>query len=289
MLYRLLPALIGCAFQQQAFTQNYIHYHQRSLVVQEHIARGEHEQALALLNTLERDYRMMPTETFARAVCLASVGDTAAARRAYLRTIEQRAPFIWMDLTKPRSASAQDSLWYAGVEKECIALWRTIPRYADGPIPGMPTPVTDLNTRHQQAYDHPVPEDHHKAYYAALIAEHDALFMRFVNGGLPVPSIADYGINEEFSTFVFHCSPELTTAHEKAFKNWLEAGLIYPILYATPFDDLANQRNEPFPYGIFNGLTSNDLLPGHEERRALIGMGDERLEGLRFNRPTASE
>ncbi|MBX2971979.1 MAG: hypothetical protein KF797_02650 [Flavobacteriales bacterium] len=158
-----------------------------------------------------------------------------------------------------------------------------MPRYADGPNPGIPTPTTELNTRHQHMYDHLVEESLREERYAALIAEHNALLLRSIAGELPVPSIAEYGINQEFATFVIHCSPELTTAHEKTFRRWLKAGLIYPVLYATPFDDRANARDELFPYGIFSGLRPDQMLPGHEKRRARIGMGDERLERLRFN------
>lgn len=284
---RCVFLLAACAFiTGTSSAQNYIKYHQQSLVVQEHMAQDAYSDALLLLAKLEKSYRLMPTEIFAKARCLASLGDTSAARLAYLRSIEQRAPFIWMDLKKPKLASPQDSLWYAEVENECIALWRTIPQYADGPNPDMPTPTSALNRRHQEeVYDNPRPEHEREAHYAALLADHDAMFLRFVNGELPVPSIAEYGVNTEFATFVIHCSPELTTAHERTLMRWLQAGLIYPVLYAAPFDNLALRNRQPYPFGIFTDLKPEKMLSGHAESRARIGMGDERMERMRFNRP----
>ncbi len=92
-------------------------------------------------------------------------------------------------------------------------------------------------------------------------------------------------MNIEFSTFVMPCDPELTTAHARDFKRRLKQGLIHPELDATPFDDLANERDRPVPYGIFSGLRPGQFLPGHEKRRRRIGMGDERMERLRYFRP----
>lgn len=284
MLHRLLTlVLIACACHVQVAAKNYIPYHQRSLVVQEHMLLGEYAKALALLAELEREYGLMPTETFARAKCQVAVGDTAAARKTYMKSLEQRAPLGWLFGSPPAFRSPADSIWYDAVMREGAAFWRSRPQYADGPNPGLPTPVTDLNTRHQDMYEHPGDEADHAERYAALIAEHDALLLRFLSGELPVPSIAEYGVNEEFSTFVIHSSPELTTRYESTFKRWLQDGLIYPRLYATPFDDKANQRNEPFLYGIFDGLRPDQFAPGYEQRRAAIGMGDERLERARFN------
>ncbi|HRF78516.1 MAG TPA: hypothetical protein PL070_00380, partial [Flavobacteriales bacterium] len=232
--------LLAGAFHLKADAKNYIRYHQQSLVVQEYMAQGEPAKALALLDKLEKRYGLMPTETFARALCQVAVGDTAAARSSYLKSLEQRAPLGWLFGSPPPFRSQADSLWYESVVREGMAFWRSKPQYADGPNPGMPTPVTDLNTRHQGMYDHPGDRADHAERYAALIAEHDALLLRFLSGEFPVPSIAEYGVNQEFATFVIHCSTELTTKHESTFKRWLKSGLIYPVLYATPFDDRAN-------------------------------------------------
>ncbi len=289
MLHRLLTlVLIACACHVQVAAKNYIPYHQRSLVVQEHMLQGEYAKALALLAELEREYGLMPTETFARAKCQVAIGDTAAARKTYLKSLEQRAPFVWLFVKPPAFRSPADSIWYDAVVREGVAFWRSRPQYADGPNPGLPTPVTVLNQRHQflldslGRFDPKIRPDAQQAY-DALIAQHDALLDSMIKGLRPVMSIAEYGVNEEFSTFVIHCSPELTTRYESTFKRWLQDGLIYPRLYATPFDDEANQRNEPFLYGIFDGLRPDQFAPGYEQRRAAIGMGDERLERARFN------
>lgn len=290
MMLRSISFILALlAIHQVANAKNYIKYHQRSLVVQELMLQGEYQKALKVLSQLDRRYGLMPTETVARAICLTSVGDTAAARSAYLKSVDQRSDLAWTFHDIPTTLSGMDTVWFEQVVSECFNRWRAMGRYADGPNPGLPTPTTELNKRHQYLYDHSLPDEQGQREYEALIEEHNALFLRFVSGGLPVPSIADYGINSEFSTFLIHCSPELTTANEKTLKRWLKAGVIYPVLYATPFDDLANHRNEPFPYGTFSGLRAEDMLPGHEKRRARIGMGDEHLERLRFNRPIAPE
>lgn len=282
---RILPVLYLLCATVGGQGQNYIRYHQRSLVEQEHMVGGRYDEALDLLNKLDKRYGLMPTETVARAICLASIGDTATAHRSYLRSVEQRSDLAWMSFAPPALRTALDSAWYGRVVNDCLARWDTMQHYANGPNPGIPTPTTELNRRHQAMVENPGDTETRTARYASLIAEHDALLKRFLNGELQVPSIAEYGINSEFETFIIHCSTELTTANEKAFKRWLKRGLVYPVFYATPFDDLANHRNEKFPYGIFSGLRPEDMLPGHAERRAAIGMGDERLERLRFNRP----
>lgn len=289
MLHRLFTlVLIACACHVQVAAKNYIPYHQRSLVVQEHMLQGEYAKALALLAELERGYGLMPTETFARAKCQVAISDTAAARKTYMTSLEQRAPLGWLFVSPPAFRSPADSIWYDAVVREGVAFWRSRPQYAEGPNPGMPTPVTVLNQRHQflvdslGRFDPKIRPDAQQAY-DALIAQHDALLLRFLSGELPVPSIAEYGVNEEFNTFVFHCGLDLKTRHESTFKHWLQNGLIYPVLYTIPFDDEANQQNKPLPYGLFNATRPEDLLPGYEQRRAAIGMGDERLERARFN------
>ncbi|MBX2971978.1 MAG: hypothetical protein KF797_02645 [Flavobacteriales bacterium] len=91
MIHSFTFLLAALLFLPEVEAKNYIRYHQRSLVVQEHIAQGEHAKALALLNKLDKRYGLMPTETIARAICLASLGDTAAAHQAYIKSIEQRS------------------------------------------------------------------------------------------------------------------------------------------------------------------------------------------------------
>ena len=271
-----------------AHAQNYIRYHQRSLLVQQHMLKDEYDKALTLLSTLHERYGLMPTETFARALCEVAVGDTAAARKSYLKSIEQRAPIAWLFISPPAFRSSSDSIWYTRVVTECETFWRSHPHYADGPNPGMPTLVTALNTRHQFVidslgwYDPKAQPDAQRAY-DAVVRQHDFLLDSILAGTLPVPSIAIVGVNEEFETFVLHCTSRLTNREQRTFKRWLRQGLIFPRLYAVCFDDLANEEGRPIPYGIFSGLRPDEYEPGSEKRRAAIGMGDERLEKLRFH------
>lgn len=268
--------------------RNYIRYHQQALLVQEHLLRGEHRKALQLLSKLDKHYGLMPPDMFTRARCQAMVGDTAAARRSYLMSLERRASIGWLYIEPPTHRSATDSLWYEGVVAECLAYWRSRPQYADGPNPGMPTAVTWANTRHQFVIDSlgsydPVTQPEAQRAYDEVVRQHDQLLDSILTGKLPVPSIATYGSMDEFETFVLHCSSTLTNGREKHFKKWLKQGLIFPRTYAICFDDLANETRRPIPYGYFNGLRPEELAPGHEKRRAAIGMGDDRMDKLRFH------
>lgn len=272
-----------------ASAKNYIHYHQQSLVVQEYIAQHEPAKALALLDKLEKRYGLMPTETFARALCQVAVGDTAAARLSYLESFRQRASLGWIWISPPPFRSVEDSLWYNRVTIECVAFWESRPEYVDGPNSGAPTVVTWANKRHQFLIDslHAIYGDDWNAEanhaYDQLIEKHDLLLDSIISGKVPVPSIAMVGVNEEFGTLVIHCSPDYSCSKEKYFKRWLKQGLIYPRVYATPSDRRALLDGKPFPYGIYDELKPEDLLPGHEKRRAAIGMGDNRLERIRFH------
>lgn len=272
-----------------AHAKNFVRYHQRCLVVQEYMMHGDTSKALALLNELEERYGLMPTETFARALCQVALGDTAAARLSYLKSIEQHAPFGWLFFSAPVFRSAADSLWYESVIADCTLLRRSLPQYADGPNEGMPTPVTRLNRRHQfiidsLGYFDPAEKPEAQQVYDAIIIEHDLTFDSLLTGKLKVPSIAIYGVNEEFETFLLHVSAPLKVREHRTVRRWLERGMIYPCTYAVCFDDLANEEHRPIPYGIFSGLRPEEREPGHEERRAAIGMGDELLEKLRFHR-----
>ncbi len=63
----------------------------------------------------------------------------------------------------------------------------------------------------------------------------------------------------------------------------MKQGLIYPRVYANPSDRKALIGGKPFPYGIYNDLKPEELVPGYEKRRAAIGMGDDRLDQMRFH------
>ncbi|MBP6573919.1 MAG: hypothetical protein KA230_05685 [Flavobacteriales bacterium] len=284
----LLLVLLSLTAYLPAGAKNYIRYHQRSLVVQEQMLKGEHNKALELLHELEKRYGLMPTETFARALCQVAIGDTASARVSYLKSIEQRASLGWLFISTPQYSTAADSLWYENVVAECEALWLSFPQFVDGPNPGMPTLVSHLNARHQFVIDSlgwfdPATQPEAQFAYDAVVEQHDLLLDSIISGKLPVPSIATYGVNLEFETFVIHCSSKLTKKKQKHFKRWLKQGLIYPRVYATCFDDLANEEGRPIPYGIFNGLRPEELVPGHEKRRAAIGMGGDHMDKLRFH------
>jgi hypothetical protein len=250
---------------------------------------GNQARALVVLRKLERRYGLMPTETFARAICLGAIGDTAAARQAYLKSIEQRASLGWVYMSPPWLRTMQDTLWYDSIIAECAAVWSSRPQYADGPNRGIPTPTSALTTRHQFVCDSlgfydPLERPEAKRIYDALVKQHDDKLDSMLNGLLPVPSIAEYGTNSEFEIFLLHTSASLKHKEHGTIKGWLEQGLIYPCTYAVCFDDLANEENRPKPYGIFDGLRPEQRAPGHEKRRAAIGMGDEQLEKLRFHR-----
>ncbi len=211
----LVLLVIGCSVESSA--KNYIHYHQQSLVVQEYIAQGEPAQALALLDKLEKRYGLMPTETFARALCQVAVGDTAAAHLSYLKSFQQRASLGWIWITPPLFRSVEDSLWYDRVTNDCVAFWESRPEYADGPNGGVPTVVTWANTRHQDLLDSIAAASidgswsaQDQRVYDELIHKHDLLLDSITNGLIPVPSIATYGVNNEFDTFLLHCSPAIS-------------------------------------------------------------------------------
>lgn len=281
----LICALLLIAPSEPATAKNHIRYHQRSLRVQEYMARGAYEEALALLAKLERTYGLMPTETFARAECLVALKDTAAARQSYLQSITQGASLGWLYFDQPPLADRNDSLWYQHVIAACEAQWAGMPHYADGPNEGIPTPTSELNKRHQFLLDSlgVFDSDTERECYQDLIERHDRLLENFLSGLLPLPSIARYGMNGEFEVFLLHCSPELKRRSHRTFKRWLKDGLIFPRTYAICFDDLALHENKPFPYGFFTGLKPEELAPGHQRRCAAIGMGDDALERRRFH------
>ena len=267
-----------------ARTKNYIRYHQESLEVQKLMLRGAYNDALALLVKLEQKYDMMPTETFARAECLVALRDTAAARQSYIQSIKQGASLHWIYFY-PLLSDRSDSLWYQTVVTACEVEWAKMPHYADGPNDGLATPISDLNKRHQFLLDSigTFDGENDARIYQAMIARHDQVLDSMLKGLIPVPSIRIYGMNSEFETFLLHTSAELKHRSHSTVRRWLMDGLIYPRTYAICFDDLALEENRPFPYGFFMELKPEELAPGHQRRRAAIGMGDETLEKRRFH------
>lgn len=285
LLRTLLCALLLSAPLAQALAKNFIRYHQRSLLVQEHMVRGEYEQAVRLLTKLERTYGLMPTETFARAMCQVALRDTVAARQSYLQSITQGASLGWLYFSQPLLTDRGDSLWYQQVIATCEAQWSELPLYADGPNEGLPTPTSTLNQRHQFLLDSigALDGEDEKRLYQDMVDMHDRTLDSMLRGLLPVPSIARYGMNSEFETFLLHTSTSLKVREHRTIKRWLKEGLIYPRTYAICFDDLALEENRPFPYGFFMGLRPEELAPGHQRRCAAIGMGNEALERRRFH------
>lgn len=285
LLRPLLCALLLIASHARTLAKNHIRYHQRSLMAQEHMMRGEYEHALHVLTKLERTFGLMPTETFARALCQVALRDTAAARQSYLQSITQGASLGWLYFSQPLLTDLGDSLWYQQVIAACEAKWAEMPHYADGPNEGLPTPTSALNRRHQLLLDSmgALEEEEGRRLYQHMVAMHDRTLDSMLTGLLPVPSIARYGMNSEFETFLLHTSASLKMKEHRTIKRWLKDGLIYPRTYAICFDDLALEENRPFPYGFFMGLRPEELAPGHERRRAAIGMGDEAMERRRFH------
>lgn len=255
--------------------------------------QGDTARALSLLDKLDKRYGLMPTETFARALCEAGMGDTAAARRSYMESFRQRAPLGWLWVTLPHFRSVDDSLWYEDVVDEGVALWKSRPAYVDGPNGAVPTPVTWVNNLFQQLSDsleamkddHPTDTERVETekVWAEVIALHGSLLDSIIQGLVELPSIDKYGVNTEFGFFVVHTDGEYTYKHRKQFKRWLKKRLIYPRTYAICFDRRKLLQREPLPYGIYNDLKTEELAPGYKKRRAAIGMGDDRLDGARFH------
>lgn len=282
---------LGCHGGARA--QNYIRYHQKSLVVQEHMAQGDTAEALALLAKLEKKYGLMPTETYARALCEMSIGDTVAARKFFLESFRQRAPIGWV-FTEPPFKDIGQLHWYRQLQDDCLAYWQSIPHYVDGPNEGTPTPATRANRRYQFILDsantvrakEPFTVEDSIGLEQAYTKVQELQTMTLdsiVTGKLPFPSIAELGYNMEFETLVIHADSGYTYAHRKVFLQLLKKGLIYPRTYAICFDRRRQLSGKPLAYGIFNCLRPDQLAPGYEKRRAAIGMGDDCLDGARFH------
>ncbi len=268
--------------------KNYIRYHQKSLVVQEYMARGETVKALALLDKLEKRYGLMPTETFARAMCQVAIGDTAAARRAYLQSLEQHGLLYWFYVTPPPMHSTGDTLWYAGVVHDAKVYRKVHPEFVDGPIGTVPTVVTAMDRAHQQFLDSPAgrgTDPASQAAYRSIQLRHDAMLDSMIAGQLPIPSVYLYGVNTEFQTFIYHVSPAHAVARQKYFRLWLKKGLIYPDDYAVSVDGPAYRQQRPMCYKIYRSGDDERVISGYEKRRWRIGMGNDRLHARRFHRP----
>lgn len=285
--------LIAMLMSGNTQAQNYIRYHQQSLGVQQYMADRDTTAALALLAKLEKKYGLMPTETYARALCDMSIGDTAMARKSFMESFRKRAPIGWM-FTDPPFRDVGQLHWYRQLTDDRLAYWRSNPQYADGPNEGMPTPATRANRRYQFILDSAstvrakrpfTVEDSiglEQAY--AKVEELQTLTLdSILTGKLPFPSIAEEGCNMEFETLVIHADSGYTYNHRKVFLRLLKKGLIYPRTYAICFDRRRQISGKPLEYGIFNCLRPDQLAPGYEKRRAAIGMGDDCLDGARFH------
>ena len=287
----LLALAMGVGMAANA--QNYIHYHQQSLRVQEYMALRDTTAALTLLAKLEKKYGLMPTETYARALCELATGDTATARRSFLGCFRQRAPIGWM-FTDPPFKNIEMLHWYRDLTDECLALWQAQTVYVDGPNEGVPTVATRANNRFQFILDSMVMVADKRPMstqdsmglvqaYAEVVQLQTLTLDSILTGKLPFPYIQALGFNGEFETLVIHADSGYTYNHRKVFQRWLKKGLIYPRVYVICFDRRHQLRGGPLPYGIFNCMKTEDLVPGYEKRRAAIGMGDDRLDGARFH------
>ncbi len=271
--------LLLCVSLAVSAQKNYIPYHQQSLVVQQYMLDKDTSRALELLERIDKEYGLLPPETFAKALCLFTLGEKPEAEKAYLESLRQRVPIGWLYTAIPQFKTAMDSLWYDNLIVTCNTFWNSRPQYADGPNPGMPTVVTWANNAHQQLYESGSEND---SLWAKVHRDHLALADSIAQGLIPVPSILAVGVSQEFDTFLLH-SCDFWLGKESLLRKWLEDGLIWPYEYAAPFDRCALDDGRPIPYGTYDNLKPGDLLPGHEERRAAIGMGDRKLERLRFH------
>ncbi len=286
------PWLIA-GYHLPAHAQNYIRYHQQSLVVQQYMADRDTTAALALLAKLEKKYGLMPTETYARALCEFTTGDTASARRSFTASFRQHAP-AWWTFTDPPFKNVGYLYWYRQFADECLANSESQPQYVDGPNGTVPTVATRANQRFQFILDstraavakgplQPVDSLGLEQAYAKVVEYQTLTLDSILTGKLPFPSIAELGYNMEFETLVIHSDSGYTYAHRKVFLQLLEKGLIYPRTYAICFDRRRQQSGQPLEYGIFNCLQPDELALGYEKRRAAIGMGDDCLDGARFH------
>ena len=291
MYKTIIFVLLVMADRTEAVAQNYIHYHQKSLVVQEYMAQGDTAKALALLAKLEKRYPLLPTETFARATCLVAEGDTAAARRSYMKFIEQHGVFGWLDIGAPPFRTAADSLWYQGVFNEGLAYHKVHPDIVDGLTGTIPTVVTWTNRAHQNLLDSlnnlgtgDSADSLTQALYDAFRLSHDATLDSMIAGELPVFSIQANGTSTEFQDYILHVSPAHMVACQKYLKRWLKQGLIYPEDYAASIDGPAYRLSLPMTYKFMRYSDDHGVKSGYEKRRWKIGMGTDRLNRLRFHR-----
>lgn len=272
--------------------RNYIRYHQRSLIVQEYIAAGQHGRALETLGRLERRYGLMPTETFALAICQKSTGDTAKARISYLKCLEQHGLLVWLYIKPPVLHDKSDSIWYASVVGQAEAFRRTHPEFIDGPSGSEPTVLTRINRVHQtfldsveRLSDRSGPENGATVKYEAIRRGYDAILDSLITGKISLFTVSAYGVNSDLQTFLLHASPEFMDARRKHIYQWLRKGFIYPDDYAACVDGPAFRLQRPIIYKFYRSSGDVGVRPGYEQKRWRIGMGNDRLNALRFHRP----
>lgn len=285
-------ALLVLALPAQVSAKNYIRYHQRSLKVQEHIAAGEYERALVELDRLERRFGLMPTETFALALCQKAMGDTSASRRSYLNCLEQHGLLVWFYIKPPLLQNNADSNWYANVVNEAETFRQTHPEFIEGPTGTVPTVLTRINRVHQNFLDSvehlsdPSGSDNGTtARYDAIRREYDGILDSMITGKTSLFTVRAYGVNTELQTFLLHVSPVFMIARRKHIYQWLKRGLIYPDDYAACVDGPAYRLQRPMIYKYYRSSGDAGVEPGYEQKRWEIGMGTDRLNALRFLRP----
>lgn len=288
----ILLALLVLVLHAQVSAKNYIRYHQRSLMVQEQIAAGEYGRALVELDRLERRFGLMPTETFALALCQKATGDTSAARRSYLKCLEQQGLLVWLYIKPPALQNNVDSNWYASVVNQAEAFRQTHPEFIDGPTGTVPTVLTRINTVHQnfldsvqRLSDRTGSETGVAGSYDAIRRRYDAILDSLITGKAPSFTVEAYGVNTELQTFLLHVSPEFMIARRKHIYKWLKKGLIYPDDYAACVDGPSYRLQKPMIYKFYRSTNDPSVSDDYELNRWKIGMGTDRLNALRFLRP----
>lgn len=286
----LVVVLFILCLHAETQSRNFIRYHQRSLFVQELISECQYTRALSELAKLNSRYGLMPTETFALALCQFETGDTTAAHRSYLRCLEQHGLIIWLLLKPPTLKNYTDSIWYSGVLKEAVAYRKEHPEFIDGPTGSVPTILTRINKLHQHLLDSIATTTNEgvlseKEVYQIMQHTHDAFLDSLISGKMKRFSVAAYGVNTDLQTFLLHVSPEVMVRKRKHIYRWLKQGLIYPDDYAASVDGPAYRNQRPMKYKFYRTSDDQGVRPGFEKMRWKIGMGNDHLNALRFVRP----
>jgi hypothetical protein len=260
-------------------------------MIQDLIEDLQYQKAILELERLQNRFGLMPTETFALAYCQAATGDTSSASLSYIICLEQHGVLVWFYLKPPPLINASDSMWYNRVV-HCAERYRMAhPEYIDGATGILPTVLTRINRVHQSYLDSiaekasgdELTTDSYNEY-DAIQRQHDAVLDSMIQGKMPVFSVGVYGVNTELQTFLLHVSPEFMTARGKHIYKWLRKGLIYPDDYAACVDGPAYRLQRPMIFKFYRSSDNTGVSADYERNRWKIGMGNDKLNGLRFLR-----